>query len=211
MLTLLSYQVLIFKNADDVGFLHQYVKDIGIEDKQLTLFAKSVAGSKQKPNILFDMTFKKLKDATKKFAYIKDLGYEPKNVHVVWVLTDYNIALDNNASRSRRVPEVILFGAHKDVGKTLSDALFNNKLPDFIDGEFHIIFNNPDNSVKYRDDNGKDIVVNTKFSKKASRIIKRFNSVKVKEAGKPVDRQLLSNFLTNIMKALPHDSQEPKS
>jgi hypothetical protein len=194
-----------FKNQDDVAFLHQFVKDRGLEDKKLKLFVQSASEiPKDKPNILFDMTFKSIRDAEKKFGYFKDLGYDPKNIHVVWVLTDYEVALDNNQNRERVVPEIILKGAHTNVGRTLVDALLNNKLPSFINGEFHIIFGNPTNSVPWRDSDGNVIKIQDRKDKtKFNKVTQSFKSIKVKERGKPVDSKLVANALNDIVKALP--------
>lgn len=80
------------KNPNDVSMLHDIVSDKEFESKRLRAFLKDVQKDRL-PNILFDTT---LKDTKRLESYTKELislGYEPENIHIIWVLTNVDIAI----------------------------------------------------------------------------------------------------------------------
>ena len=95
-------------NPDDVFRLHAYVKEKGWKDKTLEMLLNASKGG-QLPNIMFDVTMKDIGDIKEVMPSLLAVGYDPKNIHTVWVLTDFYIAVQQNAERERRVPYEILF------------------------------------------------------------------------------------------------------
>ena len=63
-------------------------------------------------------------------------GYQPKDIHIVWVLSDYRIAIKQNLGRTRTVPPEILFHTHEGAAKTML-SLAKDSYPDksLIDGD----------------------------------------------------------------------------
>lgn len=108
-----------FKNPDDVGALHQIVKQKGFKDKQEDAFFASNKEGKL-DNIIYDITGddpKKLGSIGKK---LKDMGYKTS---IVWVVTNREEAFIRNMKRDRVVPEKIFHTTHNDVAKAVEPFL----------------------------------------------------------------------------------------
>jgi len=211
-------------NADDVFKLHQYVKDKGWKDETLTMLLNGAAQGKL-PNILFDVTMKDIGDITEVMPSLLEVGYEPKNVHVVWVLTDFYIAVQQNAERERRVPYEILLKTHEGAANTVTDMLRGKfkVLGGHVNGEMYVILGGHANTVlmtdldtkdtikgqdKFKQLKGKPIVRKGKFSNKEEFVIKSFKYIKLKEAGQSMKKSIefekemlgwdeLRNFIKN--------------
>jgi len=157
----------------------------------------------QLPNILFDSTFKDVEDMEKVLPALLAAGYEPKNIHLTWVLTNYQIAIKNNKGRSRVVPEDILLSTHAGAAKTVYN-LINTGLPSDVDGGIYIILNNPENTIYIVDPRtGKQY-----RDAKGSPVIKDFKYLTMKEPGKPAKKELdlKKQLLTWIRDNTPPDS-----
>lgn len=132
------------KKPEDVGRLHQIVDELGFEDGRMKALSKSIlAGDKdRKPNLIFDVTLKDFKKLAKLASLAGDLGYEKKNIHIVWVLNDFNIAAEQNQKRARVVPDNILLATHQGAAKTMVDILkMGDGIKKYIDGDITIAFN----------------------------------------------------------------------
>lgn len=133
------------KNTDDVARLHLIINDaINLPDrKQQALFASILtAAPDRKPNLIFDVTLKDLQKLQNISIYARDLGYDQKNIHIVWVCNDITVASEQNQKRSRTVPEEILINTHKGVSMTMKDILgMGDKLKSYMDGAVVIAFN----------------------------------------------------------------------
>lgn len=139
------------KKPDDVATLHMFVKKKGIKDKTLDLLLAN-KDPKRLPNIIFDITAKDMSDITKVVPLLKDVGYDPRDIHLTWVLTNYRVAADANKTRERRVPIKILIGTHKGAARTMNDAIMKNKLPrTILDGGIYVVLNNRENTVVWTD------------------------------------------------------------
>lgn len=68
------------------------------------------------PNIIFDITGKDVSDLTEYIPYLLDAGYEPRNVHICWVLANYKIAWPANNNRDRVVGRTPFLETHKRRG-----------------------------------------------------------------------------------------------
>ena len=64
---------------------------------------------------MFDITAKDVTDITNVIPMLKKAGYQSKNIHLTWVLTNYVTAMENNRNRERMVPEDILLKTHEGV------------------------------------------------------------------------------------------------
>lgn len=96
-----------------------------------------------RPNIIFDVTlqdFYKISKITK--PLLNELGYDIKNIHIVWVLDDIESAKVKNKIRSRRVFEEVLEEIHRNVSKMFNTLMKgDNKLDNFMDGDVWLVFN----------------------------------------------------------------------
>lgn len=180
----LKLSQLNLKTPTHVYMLHVLVRATGAKDKTLDLMLEGASKS-QLPNILFDSTFKDVEDLEKTIPLLIKAGYDTKNIHLTWVLTNYEIAIKNNKSRSRVVPEDILLATHKGAAQTVYN-LINTGLPREVDGGVYIILNNPQNTIyivdprtgkEYRDARGNPV-------------IKDFKYLVMKEPGKPAKKEI---------------------
>jgi len=113
-----------------------------------------------------------LSDITDVLPQLKAAGYDPKNVHLTWILTNYVTAMENNKGRARMVPEDILLKTHEGAANTVW-SLVTRALPKGMNGRVDVILNNPEHTVFYKDADGNSV----------KGIAKGFLSLPVKKAG----------------------------
>ena len=168
------------KKPEHVYVLHLLVKAMGIKDKSLMYLLKGKDNPETLPNIMFDITAKDLDDITGVLPMLKAAGYDSKNVHLTWVLTNYVTAMQNNMTRPRMVPEDILLKTHEGASNTVW-SLITRAMPKGLNGRVDVILNNPEHTVFYTDPTGKT----DKDGKplKIKGIAKGFLSLPVKKAG----------------------------
>jgi hypothetical protein len=186
------------KTPTHVYILHVLIRATDVKNKTLDLM---LAGAEkgQLPNLIFDSTFKEISDMTDVLPKLFAAGYEPKNIHVSWVLTNYQIAIKNNKSRARVVPEDILLATHAGAAQTVYN-LVTTAMPPTVQGGIYVILNNPENTIFIVDpQTGKAYK-----DKKGNPVIKDFKYLTLKEPGKPakteldVKKQLLTWIKDNV-------------
>lgn len=131
------------KNPDDVGRLHQWAKDLNLEDKMIDALMKGTPAEKVlKPNLIFDVTLKDAKKLDEINRIVSAMGYQKEDIHLVWVLNDIEIALQQNAKRSRTVAPAIVKATHYGVAGLMKEV-FKGKidLQKYLDGDFYIALN----------------------------------------------------------------------
>lgn len=133
------------RQADDVGKVHQIIGDIFKLDKKLfSTTVKNVlrAPADRKPNLIFDVTLKDMSKLQSITASLQEMGYDKKNIHVVWVMNEFNIAVEQNAGRARVVPSEVLLTTHEGAALTFAKILsMGDKLKKYMDGDIFIAFN----------------------------------------------------------------------
>ena len=144
------------KNPEHVMVLHLLVKAMGIKEKSLENMLAGKSNPEVLPNIMFDITAKDLSDITDVLPMLKNAGYDAKNIHLTWILTNYVTAMDNNKNRARMVPEDILLKTHEGAANTVW-SLVTRALPKGMNGRVDVILNNPQHTVFYTDADGKTI------------------------------------------------------
>ena len=198
----LKMSELNLKTPTHVYILHVLVRATGAKDKTLELMLAG-AEKDQLPNILFDSTFKDVEDMEKVLPLLLKAGYEPKNIHLTWVLTNYQIAIENNKNRDRVVPEDILLATHRGAAETVYN-LINTGLPAEVNGGIYIILNNKENTIFIVDPRtGKAYK-----DKRGNPVIKDFKYLVMKEPNKPAKKEieLKKQLLTWIRDNVPPDS-----
>ena len=204
------------REPKDVYKLHMFVKEKGIKDKTLDKMlgdARQTGAAKKGtlPNILFDMTLKDIKEIKSVMPQLIETGYDKRNIHLTWVLTNYHVAVKNNADRERVVPSDILLQTHEGAAKTMVDIL-RGKTPTGLDGAVNVILNNRENTIPFTDSQDKII----KGSKSKQIVVKDFTYLNMKKEGKKfnninaIQKQLFSWISKNVPKTALDTIKEPK-
>lgn len=160
------------KNPDHVSVLHLLVDAMGLKDKSLMYLLNGKSNPDTLPNIMFDITAKKLSSITDVVSQLEKAGYNSQNIHLTWVLTNFVTAMKNNRTRSRMVPEDILLKTHEGAANTVW-SLVTRALPKGMNGRVDVILNNPQHTVFYEKPDGETV----------KGIAKGFLSLPVKKAG----------------------------
>lgn len=188
------------RNPKDVFKLHSVVKDKGIKDKTLDLILNN-AKKDTLPNLLFDITMKDKSDLSDVTPKLIEAGYDVKNIHLVWILTDYKVAAKANKQRDRVVPEDVLYLSHQRAAQNMLQRIkamtqYSNLGRKTIDGQIHVVLNNRDKTEFYP---------NTK-----SPVVKDFAYITLKKSGKKYDndRFILKTVLRWAMENSPLGKKE---
>jgi len=160
------------KNPNNVASLHMIVAAMGLKDKWLFNILSGKDNPKTLPNLLFDITAKQVSDITKVIKPLIKQGYSPKNIHLIWVLTDYGLAVKQNKSRMRVVPSDIQLTTHEGAAKTIWSIL-TKAIPSGLNGRIDVILNNREHTIHYTDAKGNTV----------DGAVKGFKSLPVKPQG----------------------------
>lgn len=132
------------RNPSDVGKLHLLIaNDMGLDERrENALFASIMsAHPERKPNLVFDVTLKDMKKFHEIMGHCEMLGYDKKKIHIVWVMNDVDMAIQQNATRSRVVPHEILLKTHQGASQTVADILkWDEGVKGKMDGKIVISF-----------------------------------------------------------------------
>ena len=186
------------KNPNNVASLHYIVDAMGLKDKWLISMLSGKTNKETLPNLLFDITAKKVSSITDVIKPLIDAGYDSKNIHLIWVLTKYSIAVEQNKERDRVVPEDIQLNTHEGAAATVWSVL-TKQLPKGLNGRIDVILNNMENTLYYRIPslrgsrkvNGKDKEDTTKIGNSKSitgkaikvGVVSGFKSLPIKKQG----------------------------
>jgi len=202
------------KKPEDVGKLHMFVANKGTAGKLLGNLLKDADISAKKgtlPNIIFDRTMKDMKDVNTIIPLLDSAGYDRKNIHLTWVLTDYKIAIKNNTNRDRVVPADILLQTHVGAAKTIYSILKGNT-DSGIQGDINVILNNRENTIPFVDTKGKPIT----GSRSKQVVVKDFTYLNMKKQGKrfnkeaSIQKQLYSWVKNNAPEDALDNIKEPE-
>ena len=106
-----------FKKPEDVAALHQIVSDKKYDKKIKNIFFDK---DEKLPNVIFDITGKNVAELKQYCERVKRKGYKTS---LVWVVSNRDVALVQNLTRPRVVPQNVFHKIH--------NAILAN-LPDFI-------------------------------------------------------------------------------
>jgi hypothetical protein len=133
------------RNPENVGKLHDIIANVLELDsrKQKVLMTGILAApADRKPNLVFDTTLKDITKLGNLSRQLTNVGYDKKNIHIVWVVNDIEVAKAQNLKRSRRVPAEILVNTHRGASQTMGDVLNMGKaLKRYMDGDIVFAFN----------------------------------------------------------------------
>lgn len=194
------------RNPTHVYILHILVRATGAKNKTLDLLLQG-AQEGRLPNILFDTTFADKEDMETYIPMLLNVGYQPKDMHVTWVLTNYEIAIQNNSKRARVVPQDILLKTHRGAAKTIIQ-LVKTGFPREIDGGIYVVLNNPENTM---------FIVNPKTGEhyrdvKGNKVVGNFTYLTVKKPGQQItnDAEIKKQLYSWIKDNVPPDALDTK-
>lgn len=139
-----------FKNPEQVNFLHQIMKKKEIGTRSIEILAKSQKNSEHKTNLIIDITLKDIEDLLYYADFLSFAGYKPEDIHIVWVLNDYNIAVKQNQERNRTLPNEVVFNTHVGASSSVWQII-NNKIPDNINGGIYVVLAHKDHVIFFND------------------------------------------------------------
>ncbi len=133
-----------YRDPRDTSKLHILVQKMKLNYQRIVnLFTSKHS---ELPNVMFDITAKSMGDISSNMAgdegalfWLKKAGYKPENIHIVWVLTDYKIALQQNLTRGRVVPTNILLATHSGAAATMQNIMFDSYGTLGINGDMAVI------------------------------------------------------------------------
>lgn len=171
------------KKPDHVYALHILVKAMDIKDQTLANMLGAAKNPEALPNIMFDITAKEIADITDVLPQLLAVGYKPNNIHLAWVLANYQVAIKSNQERDRVVPADILLKTHIGAGNTIW-GMVTKALPKDMNGRVDVILNNRENTIPFTEKDEKTpIKVQAKGQDKPEIIVKSFLSLPVKKQG----------------------------
>lgn len=131
------------KNPDNVSKLHEIVDQLKLSSNQQETLFKSIMASdpRRKPNLIFDVTMKSITKLESITRNVKELGYKPEDINIVWVLDKVEKAVEKNKTRERVVREDILIDTHRGVSYAISTLIKNQNIQNYMNGDFYIVFN----------------------------------------------------------------------
>jgi hypothetical protein len=133
------------KNPENVGKLHDIIANVlQLDTRQKKVLMRGIlaAAPDRKPNLVFDTTLKDLQKLGNLSRMLTNVGYEKRNIHIVWVVNDIEVAKAQNLTRSRTVPAEILVNTHRGASQTMADIVNMGKtLKRYMDGDIVFAFN----------------------------------------------------------------------
>ena len=178
-------------DSSNVKFMHGVISDLNLSDKKMKAVCTSIfaAAPDRKPNIIFDVTLKDMTKFINIMRNVESMGYYKKNINIVWVLNTIDIAIQQNKTRTRQVPEDILLATHDGASYTMSKLLsMGTKLQNYMDGEIYLTFNQArvDNTLEK--------------SKNGGQYVKDANYILIKPRMKPIDKKTIDQEVINKIK-----------
>ncbi len=133
------------KNPENVGKLHDIIANVlQLDTRKEKVLMRGIlaAAPDRKPNLVFDTTLKDLQKLGNLSRMLTNVGYEKKNIHIVWVVNDIEVAKSQNLKRSRTVPAEILVNTHRGASQTMADIVnMGSTLKRYMDGDIVFAFN----------------------------------------------------------------------
>jgi len=193
------------KNPENVSKLHMICKELGIANKREEAFVRStiLAHPDRKPNIIFDCTLQDISKLNNLAQMASEMGYDKKNIHIVWVLNDLDTAIAQNAERDRVVDVDILSNTHKHVSYQMKELISSGtpRIRKYMDGYFYIVFNKKfvDSLLKFSTNIQSDSPIGRKKNA-GGNFVKSAVYYAIKERGKPM--KSLNDISDDVLKRI---------
>lgn len=176
------------RKPENVSKIHELLADVyGVtKGMERNVMAGALAAAPdRKPNLIFDVTMKDMAKLEKITRNVTDIGYDKSNIHLVWVINDVNVAMDQNSKRDRVVPEEILLATHEGASMTMRKIVdADTKISRYMDGDIWFTFNKANvDTFMQKSDRGGSFVVGSDY-------------IQIKKKGrKPMDVKEIGEFM----------------
>ena len=140
----ISLSELDLGNPKHVSNLHKFVADQKLESRRNNALALSLLELPEDRllNLIFDTTFKDLYKLEEISRLANDFGYAVENVSIVWVVTQFEVAKQQNITSEQRVPDKELEYTYFSVAQTMNFLLHRSEaLQAHVDGDVWVVFN----------------------------------------------------------------------
>lgn len=200
------------KNPEDTSTLHELIGDeFNWANKREQVFFESIAASnpENKPNIIFDVTLSTLEKLRKITASITELGYVKENIHLVWVVDDFQMSLEKNRKRERTVFDEILLGTHEGAALTMRKVVdMGEDIEKYLNGDIVLSFNKMkvDSALIARSQKNEFTRKELEWiaKDKKGQYVERSNYVRIKKAGQRINETRLNrDVLEKIASYVP--------
>ncbi len=187
-------------DPDDAQLIHNTMNDMRIGSKKRSVMYGDNPNRSELPNLLFDRTLSWDNELTSITRKLVKAGYKQKNIHVIWVLTDFKFALVANKERKRTLADEIILFTHKGAKTNIINFLFG-RTSALVNGEVYVIFGGPENTMHYVNRKGEPL--DGKDGR--ATIIQNFEYIKVKESGKKLDRtgDIIKKLMMKVSQLAP--------
>jgi hypothetical protein len=150
--------------------VHQFMRDTKIGSKKARTMIAGLVGSKNLPNLLFDRTFAFAGEFKKISQGLVKAGYKSENIHVVFVMTDVEMAVKRNKTRSRTLPDEVVRGTNLGARKQFAQLFFKRAKGAVANGDYYVIINRGERAIQVKSA-GKSIDTASKIADKVAKIL----------------------------------------
>jgi predicted kinase len=132
--------------------IHSLMRDTKISSKKARTMMKGLKGSNPNnlPNLMFDRTFSFAGEFKKISRSLINAGYHSNNIHIVYVMTDVDIALKRNRERSRTLPDDVIVQSAKGAKMRFTELFYGRAKGAVTNGDWHIIFNRGESAMQVK-------------------------------------------------------------
>ena len=132
--------------------VHQFMRDRKLGSKRGRTMMKGLKSNNPKnlPNLLFDRTFSFAGEFRKISQNLIASGYRSENIHVVYVMTDVEMALKRNKTRSRTLKKDVVVATNKGAMKEFTKLFFNRAKGAVANGDYYIIINRGESAIQVK-------------------------------------------------------------
>ncbi len=149
--------------------IHKFMRDKKIGPKRAKIMMAALADVKTLPNLLFDRTFSFAGEFKKISQGLIKVGYKSENIHVVFVMTDVEMAVKRNLERSRSLPTEIVRGTNVEAKKRFAELFFKRAKGAVANGDYYIIINRGEKAIQVKTA-GKSITTASKIANKVANL-----------------------------------------
>lgn len=177
-----------WKDSNQVGNLHRYLKPT--VDRKIVKDLKNIGlASKEEalPNICFNITLDKITKLNQYSDELVTAGYDPKNINLVWVMLDVEVAMVRNSKRDRVVPDDIVLSTHIGAFNTVLSILRGATVVENLDG-YVIVIPADIRPTYYQNAEGQNVLVAKKYKDEVRMfpVVKDVDYIILKYPQKPI-------------------------
>lgn len=130
--------------------VHKFMRDTKVSSKRARLALKGKSKNQLLPNILYDRTFSFAGEFKKISQGLIKAGYDAKNIHVVYVMTDVDMALKRNRERTRTLPDDVIIQSNKGAKMRFTELFYGRANGAVSNGDWHIVFNRGESAIQVK-------------------------------------------------------------